>query len=276
MVDEQQLLINASAQWISTIQTELPQAASNYRVMVVDLDDRWGHPSCDGCSNGCSYQDGSFFIDVPDYPCSHAPESCDAALGAGVVFPAGDQASNSDCGFPAGRRWLEASDPTVDTAFPCAATVGASGSGDERVAEALQSAVSSSMQGPGGCNEGFLRNDAVLVVVIVTDEDEADFVDNMDFVDEFGPELRDDLVALKGGDDNGVVMVGLINDYEEPGAVCLDPPPLAVRGAVNLRDFVSSFSRHELGSVCSPDYNAPLSSAVATITAACDQFVPVP
>ena len=54
------------------------------------------------------------------------------------------------------------------------------------------------------------------------------------------------------------------------------PPDLAIQGAHNLRAFIESFSRHELGSVCSPDYNTPLSDAVATIGAACDEYVPVP
>ena len=275
MVDEQQLLIESSAQWISTIQAELPAAASNYRAMVVDLDDRWGHPSCDNCVNGCFYQDGSFEFDVPDYPCGYEPTACDTNLGAGVVFPAGSDASNMDCGFPEGRRWLQADDPGVNESFACAAQVGASGSGDEQVARALRRSLDDTFQGAGGCNEGFLRDDAILVVVIVTDEDEGDFVNDQLFVEEFGPMLQQELYDKKGGDENGVVVVGLINDYGFEG-VCDSPPDLAIQGAVNLREFITSFSRHELASVCAPEFITPLSSAVATITAACDEFVPIP
>ena len=275
MVDEQQLLISASSQWIDTIQAELPDAASNYRVMVVDLDDEWGESACEGCVNGCTYQDGSFEFDVPDYPCGHEPSLCDMTLGAAVTFPAGADASNMDCGFPEGRRWLQADDPGVDGSFACAARVGASGSGDEQVGRALRRAVGDALQGPGGCNEGFLRNDAILVVVVVTDEDEGDFVEDQLFVEEFGPMLREELYALKGGDDNGIVVVGMINDYGFEG-VCDSPPDLAIDGAKNLRAFIEGFSRYELASVCSPDFVGPLSNAVATISAACDEYVPVP
>jgi hypothetical protein len=274
MIDEQQRLIDAVPKWFSTLQKELPKAAANYRAMVVDLDDRWGAINCKGCTTGCAYQDGPLSVNIPDYPCSYQPSACDQQLGGGVVFPAGDQASNVSCEFPEGRRWLQASDEAVGDRFSCAAKVGASGSGDEQVAKVLRSAVSPAMVQAGGCNEGFLRSDAILVVVLVTDEDEGDFVDDQLFVEVYGPALKQELIQAKGGDASGVVMVSLINDYGFPAAVCQQSSPLSLDGAKNLREFTMGFKRHFLGSVCSTDYDAVLSQAVSEVTQACADFEP--
>lgn len=47
-----------------------------------------------------------------------------------------------------------------------------SGSDDEQPMHSMLEAVSGDMNGPGGCNEGFIRSDALLVVVLMTDEDD--------------------------------------------------------------------------------------------------------
>jgi hypothetical protein len=58
----------------------------------------------------------------------------------------------------------------IASAFNCTARVGTAGSGIELVAESTLTALSPGHVGSGGCNEGFLRDDAVLVVTIITDE----------------------------------------------------------------------------------------------------------
>ena len=120
----------------------------------------------------------------------------------------------------------------------------------------LSFATSDAMLQPGGCNEAFLRPEAILVVVLVTDEDEGDFVDDQLFTDVYGPALRQRLIQAKGGDESGVVMVSLINDYEQTNAVCQDACPLSISGAKNLWAFTQGFKRHFLGSVCANDYDA--------------------
>jgi hypothetical protein len=48
--------------------------------------------------------------------------------------------------------------------FQCAANVGAYGSGDEKPMFAAAAACGLAQNGPGGCDEGFLRDDAILVL----------------------------------------------------------------------------------------------------------------
>ena len=48
--------------------------------------------------------------------------------------------------------------------------MGAGGDGYERPMNAMEAAVRGDHAGPGQCNEGFLREDALLVLVIITDE----------------------------------------------------------------------------------------------------------
>jgi hypothetical protein len=55
--------------------------------------------------------------------------------------------------------------------FTCIATLGTSGCGFEQQLEAMRVAVTTDMR-PGGCNDGFLRPDSILVLIWVTDEDD--------------------------------------------------------------------------------------------------------
>jgi hypothetical protein len=67
--------------------------------------------------------------------------------------------------------------------FTCIATLGIEGCNWEQPLKAALKAVREN-NGPGGCNEGFLRHDSVLAVIIVTDENDAS-------VDPAHPELFD-------------------------------------------------------------------------------------
>ncbi len=215
-------------------------------------------------------------INIPDYPCGYQPSSCDEALGAGTVFNAGFNAPNVDCDFPDGRRWLAQDDADVQSKFECAARVGLGGTGDEQASRAFRNAITEEMSGAGGCNEGFLRDDAILVVVMVTDEDEDDFHGDDLYVEVVAPQLYAEIIATKGNDVNGVVVVALLDDFElGDDYVCQEPAfPLNFNPAPNLRSFVDHFPRHFYGSVCDPDYAVPLSDAIDTIADACGDYIP--
>lgn len=81
------------------------------------------------------------------------------------------------------RRWVERSDPNPDRTFACEAQVGTKGPGNEMPLEALKLALVDRMQ--DGTNAGFLRPDALLAVVIMTDEDDCSRRDNDYVVDSF-------------------------------------------------------------------------------------------
>jgi hypothetical protein len=77
-------------------------------------------------------------------------------------------AANKLCDLHGGHRYIVGDDPDMAGAFECIAKVGASG-GDPLMGDAMIAALSPKLNGPGGCNEGFLREDALLVVALISD-----------------------------------------------------------------------------------------------------------
>jgi hypothetical protein len=66
-------------------------------------------------------------------------------------------------------------------------------------------------QVPGGCNEGFLRPDAILVVTLISDED--------DMYSEGDPDTwKQALLTAKADDEEAIVMLGLLGDTGQPGS----------------------------------------------------------
>jgi hypothetical protein len=105
----------------------------------------------------------------------------------------------------------------------------------------------STLNAPGGCNEGFSRDDAILVVTFIIDED-----DNRSPGTPAG--WRQQLIDAKGGDEEAVVMLGLVGDNNiESG---LEGGPCGLLGADSaprLQQFVQSLPHRSLGSVCAAD-----------------------
>jgi hypothetical protein len=95
-------------------------------------------------------------------------------LFANDTFPGNDGAfvtsGNSSCNFPAGRKFLQKGDADFATKLSCALTQGIDGSATERPLEAARAAVVDRVS--DGTNAGFLRPDALLAVVILTDEED--------------------------------------------------------------------------------------------------------
>ncbi len=75
------------------------------------------------------------------------------------------------CASMAERRYLDESDPFDALHLGCLLRVGQGGP-DEHPMLAVLEAVSNDMNAAGGCNEGFIRKDALLVVMLVTDEED--------------------------------------------------------------------------------------------------------
>jgi hypothetical protein len=82
------------------------------------------------------------------------------------VFPAGDDAANKLCDIPANRRYMVTGQQNLKDTFACAAQIGSSGG--DWMGEALTAAVHSNTNDPGGCNPGFLRHDALLMVTLIS------------------------------------------------------------------------------------------------------------
>ena len=258
MGDNQDSLIASFPGFISSIQNTLVDA-QDYHIMVVDTDASWG--------GDCAFLCPTFMFcpDIPEYDCSmpSPPSACDATLGAGVNWTMADDAPNVFCDFSTGARYMDSTEPDLTSAFSCAAKVGSDGDSDERPMGAMVGALSVDMGQAGGCNEGFIREDAILVVTIITDEEDDDSNGNP-------AGWYANVVASKAGDATAMVMLGLINDTDAPMPVC----PAESQDPAKIRDFVTMFPNHITGSVCAPNYNDFFQQAVDLIDQTCDDFTP--
>ncbi|MEX1364489.1 MAG: hypothetical protein AB1Z98_15290 [Nannocystaceae bacterium] len=255
MKDHQQNLVDSFPGFVEAMREAV--SAEDWHVMVVDTDGQWNGSDC---ANACALLHSC--PDEPAFPCdAPAPTLCDITIGSGMVAPYGESASNADCGLGQ-LRYIDSDIPDLGTAFECAARVGVDGSAEEHTAEALVAAVGTDLAGPGGCNDGFLREDAILVVTLITDE--PDTVSPQE-----PPDWAQTIIDAKGSDPDSVVMLGLLPDGDTANPSC--PMPIA---APRLAALLDSFAASTRASVCEPDYSPFLTEAVAVIAQTCDDFEP--
>ena len=226
-------------------------AATDHHIMVVAADPLAldsGSISCPGDGNPCTCtpepdccislcHDGSISpapTECGGQACSSyvPPTGCPYTLGAGRA----ENSIGTSCAFPAGHRYIESSHETdVPAAFACASAVGTEGSGN--VGEAMVAAVSSQTEATA-CNEGFLRDDAILVVVVVTNQNEGIDVTTATQL----------LVNAKHGNDQAVVMLVLAGDTEQAGSPC--DPEGDIDDAPALRQLAGAFDYGDFESIC--------------------------
>jgi hypothetical protein len=273
MGDEQQNLSNSFPSFIQTIQTDV---AGDWHVMVIDTDpqDKWDEDLAE-CPQKCQGEDPSEPCGVipPQtmWECGNlpVPDPCDAQLGAGVDHD--DTEARGSCGITGGKRWFDDAQPDPAGTFDCVAHL-YDGNSPELTMGGMLAALAPDMVGPGGCNEGFLRDDAVLVVTFISDEE--------DDGDSPGDPAswHADLLALKNGNETALAVLGLLGDTGLQNAVC---PPDSIPGSTGgeysprLIAFAESWGGRGLwGSVCAPDYGPFFEDAVALVEMACEDFVP--
>ena len=241
MEGEQAALTAAVPAFIDTIKNTLP--ASDYHIMVVDTDDL-GRCGPGMCSHSTCQAAGK-------YACMDIFSACDTTRGAGVVHPAGEYTANMPCDFDPGLRYLVSDDPNLTANFECAAKVGTAGNPSERPMDGMVEAVSPALLAPGGCNEGFLRDDAILVVTFISDDPNVEDKNT-------AQQTYDAIVASKGGDVDRIVMLGLI-----PGNGC-------GIGGKHWAELIAMFGTRGIqGEVCSMEFNTFFQDAVATILDTC-------
>lgn len=200
-------------------------------------------------------------------------------IGDLVTKTGGAASSDSVCGpFGDGRRYMDETDANLGAAFACAAKVGVSGDDDERVARALIQALDPQKNAPGGCNAGFSRLDSLLVVVIITDEDDAATIDPGCPPDvppiqcqKFGSggmplEWYDQVIAAKGGIPENVVVLSLLGKTKDNDCGA----DLASR----LINFTGLFGTQGFtGDICATSYDEFFAKVLPLVDDACAGYV---
>ncbi len=175
--------------------------------------------------------------------------------------------AGGDCTpFAGGGRFATEMDD-LSVKFPCMAEVGAFGSGVEQPVTGAIAAFDPAMAMAGACNEGFLRDDAILVLVVLTDDPPAGTLDDANLMtDTTG--WHDAIVAAKNGDPEALVVIGFVPWMDVSCVVFGIESP-------NLIGFVESFGEQGvLASICEPDFGPAFASTVETIVSTCENFEP--
>jgi hypothetical protein len=232
-------------------------AAYDLHVLVVDGSDRWGSKAC--TIDKCSLTDGCPLIDEPNYPCDVVHEfeelpECESAGGAGVIFPAGKGATNAPCNFVGERRFFTREEPDFAATFLCAATTGSSGDFDGIGWDVAQ-AVSDKLNLPGGCNEGFLREDAHLLIVTLSAAVGGGAYNPLSW--------SGVVLDAKDGEQGAVSVISFVNDVYVPG-YCAQP-----NRASDMYEFTKYFDHHKLLGVCGEELVEPFAAAVDEVAAYC-------
>ena len=128
--------------------------------------------------------------------------------------------------------------------------------------QALSAAVQKPINDKGGCNDGFLRDDALLMVTFIATNG-----DNKGFQSEGTPaEWAQAVVDAKHGDDKSVVMLNI--GFPPP---CEDDDP-----ANRLCVVTELFPFHHQEFIGVADYGPAFDQAASLVQTACAGFTPPP
>ncbi len=250
MAIKQERLLASFPGFMKEIEDQLP----DFDVHILSADDGfWQQDDCGLCQEGCN-PDG-------DPPlCDVTLELCDKRIGAGALFPAGEGASNRRCTLASGARYIDNSEPDRVEAFTCIAQMGIGGGPitAERMVEALAN--------PGFCNDGFLRDDALLVVTLIQDTYDQQSAGT---VESWKKALQD----AKGGDDDAFALLVLTTDVDV-GYQQLCKPNQYNETKNPLRLLADSVDHGFISSICAPSYEPFFAETVAALLTLCEEFIP--
>ena len=262
MQTEQKQLLASFPGFIDTIETMFPDFDTH--IMVANPEGTWPGWACEqDCKfNACSSE-------VQDYVCGPASYElvthCDEVLGAGLLFNAGPDATNSPCSLAGGHRYMVTRDePDPLAAFECIARVGTYGYSPP-FGDALIAALSPYLS-VGECNKGFLRDDALLFITFISDT-----------VDEESKTTPADwykaIMKAKHGDPGAVITLFMTPQYVP------NPPPGCTyddddKDKERLRELITMFPYHVEGDTCAPTYAPYFAAAAELVGEACASFAP--
>lgn len=186
-------------------------------------------------------------------------------LGGLVIRTGGADSSNQVCGpYADGHNYMTEADD-LGTKFACAAKVGSEGNGLEMPMAAMEVAVRKDLGGPGECNDGYIRDDALLVIVVITDE--WDGPGDPEFFGSPGDAASwyNTVVTAKGVAEN-VVVLSLVHS-----AGC---PPSDGFLSGDIEAFTNMFGMNGFVGCIDSDYGDLFTQATTIIDVACDHFQP--
>lgn len=177
------------------------------------------------------------------------------------------------CGMT--RPWLERTDPDMVNTFTCLADVGTNGASYEMPLRASQLAATSTT------NPGFLRDDALLAIVILTDEDDCSRTqstfttpnDNCSTNGDTNVQMPTEIVAaldtIKG--DRGRWAAAVI-----AGQTTCESTFGAAEEGIRLKQFQQQAGTNVVfGDICGGNLAPVLQQALETFQAACENFPPI-
>ncbi len=264
MVTEQTQLLASFPGFIDTIEQKLE--GFDVHIMTANPDGKWpGFAFCEGGDGLCAKYWPHCGPHALGYDCetyAGLATKCDEVLGAGLTFNVGAYAANELCKLQGGHRYIASGEPDTAAAFECVAKVGVS-SGTALMGDAMIAALSPKLNGAGGCNDGFLRDDALLVVAFISDFN--------DQGQSYAKQQYEAIVAAKGNPD-AVVMLAVtphpLGDNEPVPGCTYNDGPLA------FSELFSRFSHTMYGDTCAPSYAPFFDAAVDKIGEACGSFIP--
>ena len=193
-------------------------------------------------------------------------DGCATTMGFdGTLTASGGVFGNMDCGT-GGNPWLDGPAAGIADNFSCLAENpippgGGSDCGKERPLGVMERFVAAS--GAGGPNDGFYRgDDALLVVVNLTDEDE-----DQQYTDTTPAQTKAALDAFVGGEDRYVAV-----SIAGPMA-CSSAFGDAIEATV-LKQFTDMVPNGLFGDICQGDLAQPLADALELIQTSCDSLPP--
>jgi hypothetical protein len=180
-----------------------------------------------------------------------------------------------ECGMT--KSWIDWSDNDPSSEFACAAHVGTSGPSLEMPLNGVKMALTDRMD--DGTNVGFLRDDALLALVILTDEDDCSREDDnfaiaSDSCDPSPPEVQPltkyldllDTIKQARGRWAAAVIAG-------PGPSDCSSAFGQAGNAKRLHSFVDQAGDQAIfSSICAGDLTQALNDALGKFTAACESF----
>lgn len=166
------------------------------------------------------------------------------------------------CDFAGGQPWIESTSPTAADEFSCVANIDSrdaacKGNDDEQPVTTAATALDPAWSGAGRPNAGFARDDAMLVVIAITDEDEHP----MPAAD---PQTIHDRLVTAKGDATQLVLVGV------GGTSDCEGPYGEARDADMLQDVTARFGdRGMFWDLCEGELDEGLREAAGAIAGAC-------